>query len=251
MERETGLEPATPSLEGSCSSQLSYSRPRASKPTPAKRSSSSCCLSPGRDPAGLARDPFRISSCVVGAGPPAVVERGGFEPPKAKPADLQSAPFDRFGTSPLRPRKRTATPLLCRRPASREHPSLCLVPRVRLRAGWKFAPPKSFRGRVLANHHRPKHDRVTRRRSDTGAGEGTRTLNLLITNQPLYQLSYASPGNGTRGRLRREDYRCPSIPQQRPAEGPVAEKDKQLRGGPPTAAVGPARTAGRPRRSRR
>ena len=29
-----------------------------------------------------------------------VVERGGFEPPKAKPTDLQSAPFDRFGTSP-------------------------------------------------------------------------------------------------------------------------------------------------------
>src|SRR5215475_7708771 len=26
MERETGFEPATPSLEGSCSSQLSYSR---------------------------------------------------------------------------------------------------------------------------------------------------------------------------------------------------------------------------------
>ena len=26
LERETGLEPATPSLEGSCSSQLSYSR---------------------------------------------------------------------------------------------------------------------------------------------------------------------------------------------------------------------------------
>jgi hypothetical protein len=30
VERETGFEPATPSLEGSCSSQLSYSRPRAS-----------------------------------------------------------------------------------------------------------------------------------------------------------------------------------------------------------------------------
>jgi hypothetical protein len=29
-----------------------------------------------------------------------VVERGGFEPPKATPADLQSAPFDRSGTSP-------------------------------------------------------------------------------------------------------------------------------------------------------
>ena len=29
-----------------------------------------------------------------------MVERGGFEPPKAAPADLQSAPFDRSGTSP-------------------------------------------------------------------------------------------------------------------------------------------------------
>ncbi len=26
--------------------------------------------------------------------------RGGFEPPKAEPTDLQSAPFDRFGISP-------------------------------------------------------------------------------------------------------------------------------------------------------
>lgn len=29
-----------------------------------------------------------------------MVERGGFEPPKASPADLQSAPFDHSGTSP-------------------------------------------------------------------------------------------------------------------------------------------------------
>ena len=33
LERETGFEPATPSLEGSCSSQLSYSRPRNSRGT--------------------------------------------------------------------------------------------------------------------------------------------------------------------------------------------------------------------------
>ncbi len=29
-----------------------------------------------------------------------MVGREGFEPPKAEPADLQSAPFDRFGTYP-------------------------------------------------------------------------------------------------------------------------------------------------------
>jgi hypothetical protein len=29
-----------------------------------------------------------------------MVERGGFEPPKAEPADLQSAPFGHSGTSP-------------------------------------------------------------------------------------------------------------------------------------------------------
>ena len=32
-----------------------------------------------------------------------VVERGGFEPPKAEPADLQSAPFGHSGTSPYPP----------------------------------------------------------------------------------------------------------------------------------------------------
>lgn len=29
-----------------------------------------------------------------------MVEGGGFEPPKAEPADLQSAPVDRLGTPP-------------------------------------------------------------------------------------------------------------------------------------------------------
>jgi hypothetical protein len=32
--------------------------------------------------------------------PQTMVEGGGFEPPKAEPADLQSAPFDRSGTPP-------------------------------------------------------------------------------------------------------------------------------------------------------
>ena len=37
-------------------------------------------------------------SCTVPASH--VVEGGGFEPPKAEPTDLQSAPFDRSGTPP-------------------------------------------------------------------------------------------------------------------------------------------------------
>ena len=59
LERETGFEPATPSLEGSCSSQLSYSR------------------------AG-----------VWWRGEDSNLRRH-------KPADLQSAPVGRFGTSPF------------------------------------------------------------------------------------------------------------------------------------------------------
>ena len=62
MERETGLEPATLSLEGCRSSQLSYSRK-------------------------FIQPKFRMG-------------RGGFEPPKAEPTDLQSVPFGHSGTSP-------------------------------------------------------------------------------------------------------------------------------------------------------
>ena len=63
VERETGLEPATLSLEGWRSSQLSYSR-------------------------------VPLKHITMG--------RGGFEPPKAKPTDLQSVPFGHSGTSPDR-----------------------------------------------------------------------------------------------------------------------------------------------------
>ncbi len=34
-----------------------------------------------------------------------MVEGGGFEPPKAEPADLQSAPFGHSGTPPIKWRK--------------------------------------------------------------------------------------------------------------------------------------------------
>jgi hypothetical protein len=71
------------------------------------------------------------------------MERGGFEPPKAEPADLQSAPFGHSGTSP--------------NPISTGPPLINIT----------IPNPKS-------------------------AGEGIRTRDLLITNQLLYQLSYAS-----------------------------------------------------------
>ena len=96
VERETGFEPATPSLEGSCSSQLSYSRvirfvgPR---PGPFHRPLPVCFSFlverwVGRmDFEDLLEVPFggegRIRTSVG-----------------QRPADLQSAPVSRFGTSP-------------------------------------------------------------------------------------------------------------------------------------------------------
>ncbi len=114
---------------------------------------------------------------MLDALPDLLVERGGFEPPKAKPADLQSAPFDRFGPSPcsatIKPwnerfpplRRRSRDPTLA---GVRDTDAVC-VPAV----------PFGF---AAAAKIRP----------GPGAGDGTRTRNLLITNQLLYQLSYAS-----------------------------------------------------------
>ena len=74
------------------------------------------------------------------------MEGGGFEPPKAEPADLQSAPFGHSGT-----------------------------------------PPEIEPG-IL----REWHDDVNKYRQEFGAGDRSRTYDLLITNQLLYQLSYTS-----------------------------------------------------------
>ena len=70
VERETGLEPATPSLEGLCSSQLSYSR------LDAISMRSRCDLDAISMRSALIR--VLLRGCSV-----RLVERGGFEPPKA------------------------------------------------------------------------------------------------------------------------------------------------------------------------
>ncbi len=98
-----------------------------------------------------------------------LVEGGGFEPPKAEPTDLQSAPFGRSGTPPYR---------------------------------------------------------------EAGAGDGTRTRNLLITNQLLYRLSYASEP-----RLYKS---TSSITPGQPCQAQVSTDGPQAI--PYTIAIAPART---------
>ena len=60
-------------------------------------SRSSRCLSPACSPSD--NDPLHEWHYLLHRFR-GLVERGGFEPPKASPADLQSAPFGRSGTSP-------------------------------------------------------------------------------------------------------------------------------------------------------
>ncbi len=88
----------------------------------------------------------------------------GFEPAKALPSDLQSDPFDRSGNPPK----------------SSDH-SVCFT--------HPMQPPRASvvpglqENRRSCSHHRQ-------------ASGGTRTHNLLITNQLLCRLSYASKSAG-------------------------------------------------------
>ncbi len=118
LERETGFEPATSSLEGSRSTHRAI---------------------PARE------NHFE--------------ERGAFEPPKASPADLQSAPFDHSGTSPY---------------------FITILYRAR-------SYRVSFT--ILGSFGSVRGKKETRISAD---GE-SRTRDLLITSQLLYQLSYIGP----------------------------------------------------------
>ena len=107
---------------------------------------------------------------------------GGFEPPKASPTDLQSVPFDRSGTPPN---------------AIIDHGGL------RSADGVKLNPKSDSPGPTLSNYMKNGKQIPLQaiRAVDVaegpkskfyhGASGGTRTHGLLITNQLLYQLSYA------------------------------------------------------------
>lgn len=98
LERETGLEPATPSLEGWCSSHLSYSRENfRTLRLPALLDLAS--VSDGISSSELFfRTLLPISSNVPRASDWWREEDSNLRRPR--PADLQSAPFNRFGISP-------------------------------------------------------------------------------------------------------------------------------------------------------
>ncbi len=94
MERETGFEPATPSLEGSRSSQLSYSRLMVSV----------SALAPETTRARLHREPLCSEKDACGAPEQSIPLRWWGEEDsnlrRHEPTDLQSAPFGRLGISP-------------------------------------------------------------------------------------------------------------------------------------------------------
>ncbi len=154
------------------------------------------------------------------------------------PADLQSAPFDRFGTSPRRalrgrelPGWRLRDPCAIQdpRPSPRgrgqrrglpypdpprrcsdqpRHPSRCFEPVAHRRVRQRPLLVRVTRASRLFLA------RLGKKYARTGAGDGTRTRNLRITNPPLYQLSYASLGLskltiGTRRGVSKLERPCP------------------------------------------
>ena len=103
---------------------------------------------------------------------PRVVEGVGFEPTKAEPSDLQSGPFGHSGTPPGIQHKRRE---IVRFRASRVNAANARGNRAPTSVR---KPPETAR-----NAHRP-------RVRDPGAATRNRTLDLLITSELLYRLSY-------------------------------------------------------------
>ncbi len=153
MERETGLEPATPSLEGLCSSQLSYSRLELP----------------------------RIANCVALRGGEGRIRtsEGRSQQVYSLSRLTTSVPLRRTAHTPRRKNVKNPSPLGAPHSLEDLGPKpLCVEP--------------VQRDRTLLTRRRKPALPPRSPASGSGAGEGTRTSNLLITSQLLYQLSYAS-----------------------------------------------------------
>ena len=98
------------------------------------------------------------------------MEEEGFEPSKSLTTDLQSAPFGHSGTPPYWMWDIPAIGRTGSVPANRTYPRKPYIPLSKSQALRPPAPDLQY----------------------IGADDGTRTRNLLITNQLLCQLSYIS-----------------------------------------------------------
>ena len=176
---------------------------------------------------GTAHSEEQAAHRVAQGGLPApaseMVARPGFEPGKAEPTDLQSVPFGRSGISPTGdlsgdrckrmgsgpgagpcegltpagPESQRSQVILGSIRVSREHPSCAAAQHGRPRLhppGWceaLFVLFLSASVEASSTASRPRNE-VPK----GGASGGTRTRNLLITNQLLCQLSHAGEAPG-------------------------------------------------------
>ena len=118
-----------------------------------------------------------------------MVEEGGFEPPKRDATDLQSAPFGHSGTPPdmelVNGRSRASRVSTACGTAAAPFLSENLPPA-------DFPNDKTLSGPFPNSWMYKRRKAVAFHFFICGAGERTRTPDLLITNQLLYQLSYTS-----------------------------------------------------------
>ena len=124
-----------------------------------------------------------------------LVHRGGFEPPYLlRGTDLQSVGFNHSPTcanpkTPRHAKSHTGTAQhLSAREANCENARLTTTLAGKYREG-------VLESRAVSARHRasPRKPLLFPESFFSGAGEGNRTPDPLITNQMLYQLSYASP----------------------------------------------------------
>ena len=152
-----------------------------------------------------------------------LVEGEGFEPSKAKPSDLQSGPFDHSGTPPeffnrylsLAPVSICLVPLQNRYPFASCSRLAALKSEAKKPTSANFAHQRGGYISFSSNHLRclycysamslvvPFRPVLSARstwpsqRAESGAATRSRTLDLLITSELLYQLSYGGR-NGSR-----------------------------------------------------
>ena len=186
LERETGIEPATNSLEG-CDSTTELLPPsRSRRVSPRVAAPAGKARRPSFQPARSASNPRAAAlRWLASRSPPAARAKVGGEgrirtSEAARATDLQSAAFDRFATSPIPSIANDAS-----RGNETRMPALC-TQMFGFDCSTSAEPPEiPLSARYTAQ--RPRAQRTS------GAGEGIRTPDRLITNQLLYRTELRQP----------------------------------------------------------